>query len=195
MFTGIITDIGTIASLEKHGDLRAKINTGQDMSGVLIGASIACSGACMTVIEKTADSFTVDISAESVSRTNIGNWQVGSKINLERAMRAGDEFGGHIVSGHVDGLAVLESIEPFEGSRILTFSVPEKLSMFIAEKGSVTLDGISLTVNEVSGNSFKVNIIPHTWENTTLCYLSPGGKVNLEIDMLARYVSRIVGRL
>jgi len=193
LFTGIITDIGTIISIEKHGDIRAIIKTSFNLDDVAIGASIACSGVCLTVVEKSPieASFAVDISLETISRTNIGNWQEGSKINLERAMCLGDEFGGHIVSGHVDGLAVLEDIKIIDGSRSMSFSAPNNLAMFIAEKGSVTLDGVSLTVNEVDGNSFKVNIIPHTLENTTLSELLPGSKVNLEIDMLARYVARI----
>lgn len=192
LFTGIITDIGTIISLEKKGDLRVSIKTKYETDGIAIGASISCSGACMTVVEKSSDSFVVEISSESVARTNIGNWKLGSRINLERAMCVGDELGGHIVSGHVDGLAILEDIKPFEGSHILTFRAPENLAMFIAEKGSVTLDGISLTVNEVKGAEFKVNIIPHTFDNTTFQDLSVGSKVNLEIDTLARYVARII---
>jgi riboflavin synthase len=192
MFTGIITDLGKVASLQKNGDLRAIIKTSYDMENVAIGASIACSGVCLTVVAKDHASFTVDISAETISCTNIASWKEDTRINLERALKIGDELGGHIVSGHVDGLAVLESITKVDASHVLNFRAPEHLSMFIAAKGSVTLDGVSLTVNEVSGNNFKVNIIPHTFTNTTLGQLSPGGEVNLEIDMLARYVSRLI---
>lgn len=204
MFTGIITDIGTIISIENNGDLRAVIQTHYDMSGVAIGASISCSGVCLTVVEKeiqvqsekeetllATNSFTVEISAETISRTNISQWEEGSEINLERALRMGDELGGHLVSGHVDGVAVVESIKKIDDSHCIVFIAPEKLAMFIAEKGSITLDGISLTVNEVDRNSFKVNIIPHTWENTTISNLLVGSKVNLEIDMLARYIARM----
>jgi len=192
MFTGIITDIGTVVAMQKNGDLRAQIKTGYDMESVAIGASIACSGVCLTVVSKDKNAFTVDISAETVSCTNVGSWEVGTKINLERALKLGDELGGHIVSGHVDGLAVLESIKTVDASWVLLFSAPSSLAMFIAAKGSVTLDGVSLTVNDVSGNDFKVNIIPHTLQNTTLGELRPGIKVNLEIDTLARYVSRMI---
>lgn len=191
MFTGIVTDIGAIKSLKKDGDLRAVIQTSYDMSGVAVGASIACSGVCLTVVEKTVGSFTVDISAETIACTNISQWQEGTKINLERAMRLGDEFGGHIVSGHVDGIAVVEKIERVDASHRIRFSVPENLAIFVAAKGSIALDGISLTVNKVEGNSFEINIIPHTWEKTTVSNLSVGSKVNLEVDMLARYVARM----
>lgn len=190
MFTGIITDIGIIEEIHKKCGINAKIRTSFDMNTVDIGASIACSGVCLTVVKKTTDSFNVDISEETVSCTNIGHWQVGTKINLERAMKLGDEFGGHIVSGHVDGLATLESINEVSESHIMVFSAPEKLAKFIAAKGSVTLEGISLTVNKVKGDSFYINVIPHTFENTTFGNLSAGDQVNLEIDMLARYVSR-----
>jgi riboflavin synthase len=193
MFTGIITDIGTIISIEKNGDYKASIKTSYDMASVDIGASIACSGVCLTVISKGENSFTVDISAETISCTNIYDWENGSLINLERALKIGDELGGHIVSGHVDGLATLDFLKAVDGSRVMTFIAPDKLAMYIAAKGSVTLNGTSLTVNEVSGCKFTVNIIPHTLENTTLGDLFVGRKVNLEIDMLARYVERMVG--
>lgn len=191
MFTGIITDIGTIISIENHGEIRATIKTNFSMEDVAMGASIACAGICLTVVAKNKNSFSVDISTETIVRTNINSvWQLGSKINLERALKMGDEFGGHIVSGHVDDLAVVDNIVEAGASKVITFSVPDNIAMYIAEKGSITLDGVSLTVNKVSGNSFQVNIIPHTLQNTTLGNLSSGSKVNLEIDMLARYVSR-----
>ena len=190
MFTGIITDIGTIESIKKDGGLSAIIKTKFNMDSVDIGASIACSGVCLTVVEKTANTFSVDISEETVNCTNVGSWKVGTQLNLERAMQLGDEFGGHIVSGHVDGLARLESISQVEASHVMEFSAPDNLAKFIAEKGSITLDGVSLTVNKVNRNKFGINIIPHTFEQTTFSELSVGCKINLEIDMLARYVSR-----
>lgn len=193
MFTGIITDIGTVETLDKTGgDVRLGIKTAFDLNTVDLGASIACSGCCLTVVDKKEDVFFVDVSAESVSKTTIGSWIVGTHLNLERALKVGDELGGHIVSGHVDGLAKLMSIKQEGDSWRLTFDVPQDLAKFIAPKGSVTLDGISLTVNEVEGNTFGVNIIPHTWENTTLGHKSEGDHVHLEIDMLARYMARML---
>lgn len=192
MFTGIITDIGTVTTADKNegGDLRLDIQTNFDLSKTDIGASIACAGCCLTVIAKEDDIFTVEVSAESLSKTNIGSWAPGTKMNLEQALKMGDELGGHIVSGHVDGLATLLSVTPEGDSHRLVFDVPVDLGGFMAPKGSVTLDGISLTVNEVDGTQFGVNIIPHTWENTTLAQVKAGDKVHLEIDMLARYVQR-----
>ncbi len=191
MFTGIITDIGTIASVNNEGgDTRLGIRTKFDLSQTDIGASIACAGCCLTVVEKKDDVFFVDVSAESLSKTNIGQWGEGVQINLEQALKMGDELGGHIVSGHVDGLATLTALEKEGDSHRLTFDVPKDLGGFLASKGSVTLDGISLTVNEVNGSSFGVNIIPHTWDNTTLGVIKQGDSVHLEIDMLARYVQR-----
>lgn len=193
MFTGIITDVGTVQTVDdRGGDLRLEIQTTFDLSKTAIGASIACSGCCLTVVEKQGASFFVDVSAESLSKTTIGSWVKGSKINLEAALKMGDELGGHIVSGHVDGLAVLKSLKREGDSHRLVFEVPKDLSGFIAEKGSVTLDGVSLTVNEVEGNTFGVNIIPHTWDNTTIGNLSKGDKAHVEIDMLARYVARML---
>ncbi len=193
MFTGIITDVGTIKPIDKNaGDLRIGIQTGFDLSKTDIGASIACAGCCLTVVEKQDDVFFVDVSGESISKTNIGAWSEGTKINLEQALKMGDELGGHIVSGHVDGVATVKSIEPDGDSHRLSFDVPKDLAGFIASKGSVTLDGVSLTVNEVEGNNFGVNIIPHTWGNTTMGALSVGDTVHLEIDMLARYVARMM---
>jgi riboflavin synthase len=192
MFTGIVTDIGMIASVEKKngGDLRLGIYTNYDLNKTDIGASIACSGCCLTVVRKIDDIFFVDVSAETISKTNIGDWTDGTKINLEQALKIGDELGGHIVSGHVDGLATLIGLEQEDGSHILTFEVLKELGGFIAPKGSVTIDGISLTVNEVDGTHFGVNIIPHTWEKTTLGQIKIGDTVHIEIDMLARYVKR-----
>ncbi len=196
MFTGIITDIGVIAELEQRGDLRARINTKYDHNGIDLGASIACSGCCLTVIEKGIDDtqnwFDVEISAESVSKTNIGDkWAVGARINLERALKVGDELGGHIVSGHVDGVATVTAIKDEGDSTRVTFEAPMALAKFIAPKGSVALNGTSLTVNGVDGAAFDVNFIPHTKSETTWNDLTVGDPINLEIDTLARYVSRL----
>jgi len=192
MFTGIITAIGQIEELKETADRWLKITTPWACDRIDIGASIACSGVCLTVVERADNWFAVEVSAESLSRTTIGGWQKGSQINLERALRLGDELGGHIVSGHVDGLASIEAITPVGDSHKLDIRVPEDLSKFIAEKGSVTLDGVSLTVNEVEGSCFGVNIIDHTWTHTTLGHATIGQQLNLEIDMLARYVSRLI---
>ena len=192
MFTGIISAIGRIDDIQKHGDWRLKITTPWDCAKIDLGASIACSGVCLTVIERDADWFAVEVSAESLSRTTIGTWQAGTQINLERALRLGDELGGHIVSGHVDGLAIIDQITRSGDSHELKISVPDALSKFIAEKGSVSLDGISLTVNAIEGSRFGVNIIDHTWGHTTLGHATIGQHLNLEIDMLARYVSRLI---
>ncbi|CAI8347894.1 MAG: Riboflavin synthase [Rhodospirillaceae bacterium] len=192
MFTGIISAIGRIDDIQKPGDWRLKITTPWDCAKIDLGASIACSGVCLTVIERDADWFAVEVSAESLSRTTIGTWQAGTQINLERALRLGDELGGHIVSGHVDGLAIIDQITRSGDSHELKISVPDALSKFIAEKGSVSLDGISLTVNAIEGSRFGVNIIDHTWGHTTLGHATIGQHLNLEIDMLARYVSRLI---
>ncbi|MEE4237574.1 MAG: riboflavin synthase [Anderseniella sp.] len=196
MFTGIITDIGTIDKVENRGDTRFAISCGYDAGGIALGASIACSGCCLTVVSVEPRSgggstFSVDVSAESLSKTTLGGWQPGTRINLERALKAGDELGGHIVSGHVDGVAEIVSMHDEGGSRRFTFRAPAALARFIAPKGSVCLDGTSLTVNEVNGAEFGVNLIPHTLEVTTWGEAKPGDKVNLEIDMLARYVARL----
>ena len=191
MFTGIVTDVGRVRALEKRGDLRARIGTGYDMAGVDIGASIACDGVCLTVVEKGADWFDVDISAETVSKTNLDAWGEGRRVNLERALKVGDELGGHIVSGHVDGLAEVVSIEAEGDSTRVTLRAPEDLARFIAPKGSVALNGTSLTVNEVTGRDFGINFIPHTKEVTTWGDVAVGDRVNLEIDTLARYVARL----
>lgn len=193
MFTGIITDIGTVETLDRTGgDVRLGIETAFDLDTVDLGASIACSGCCLTVVDKKDAVFFVDVSAESISKTTIGAWDVGTRLNLERALKVGDELGGHIVSGHVDGLATLMSIKQEGDSWRLTFDVPQGMAKFIAPKGSVTLDGISLTVNEVEGSTFGVNIIPHTWNQTTLNDRVESDSVHLEIDMLARYMARMM---
>ena len=193
MFTGIITDIGNVSQVEMRGDMRARIACHYDMAGVDLGASIACDGVCLTVVEKGTDWFEVDISAETLSKTNIGanGWAPGKRLNLERALRVGDELGGHIVSGHVDGTAVIEEMHDEGGSTRVTFRAPEGLARFIAEKGSVALNGTSLTVNEVEGARFGVNLIPHPQAVTTWGAARPGDAVNLEIDTLARYVARL----
>ena len=194
MFTGIITDIGEVIALEQAGDLRARIATDYDVAGVDIGASIACDGVCLTVIAKgTAPRnwFDVQISAESVTRTTIESWKTGRKLNRERALKVGDELGGHIVSGHVDGVAEVVGLRDEGDSTRFTFRAPEDLAGYIAPKGSVALNGTSLTVNEVSGCEFGVNIIPHTKTVTTWGGVKLGDRVNLEIDTLARYVARL----
>ncbi len=193
MFTGIITDIGRIDRLEAQGDLRARIITGYDTATIEIGASIACDGVCLTAVALGPDWFDVDISAETVSKTNIGagGWQIGKRVNLERALRVGDELGGHIVSGHVDGVAEVTAMRDEGGSTRVSFAVPEALARFIAPKGSVALNGTSLTVNEVDGVNFGVNLIPHTQEVTTWGEVAVGDRINLEIDTLARYVARL----
>lgn len=195
MFTGLIQDIGTVRSIDRDGDWRVVIETkGLDMARHDIGASIACSGCCLTVVEKGADSFTVDVSAESLGLTVIASWDAGTRVNLEPSLCLGDEMGGHIVSGHVDGLAELIDIKEDNDSWRLKIKVPSELARYIAAKGSVALDGVSLTVNEVDTDVFGVNIIPHTWEHTTLSQREIGDKLNLEIDMLARYVARMLSK-
>jgi len=194
MFTGIVTDIGRILALEHRGDLRARIATGYDVQTIDIGASIACDGVCLTVValgSKPEPWFDVDISAETLSKTNLGGWEQGRRINLERALKVGDELGGHIVSGHVDGLAEVVAMRDEGDSTRLTFRAPEALAGFIAPKGSVALNGTSLTVNEVEGRTFGVNLIPHTQQVTTWGTVAVGDRVNLEIDTLARYVARM----
>lgn len=193
MFTGIITDIGIVRAVEMRGDMRARIGCGYDMTGVDLGASIACNGVCLTVVSKGDDWFDVDISAETLSKTNIGanGWAAGTRLNLERALKVGDELGGHIVSGHVDGVARIVEAHDDGDSLRLTFEAPPSLARFIAPKGSVALNGTSLTVNEVSGNRFGINLIPHTQQVTTWGDAQTGDAVNLEIDTLARYVARL----
>lgn len=191
MFTGIITDIGTVKEREQRGDLRLRIGCGYDTSRIDLGASIACNGCCLTVISLGEDWFDVEISAESVSKTNIGDWVEGTRLNLERALRVGDELGGHIVSGHVDGVAVIEEMVEEGDSTRVTLSAPEALAKFIAPKGSVALNGTSLTVNEVEGTRFGINFIPHTKAVTNWGQARKGDRINLEIDTLARYVARL----
>ena len=192
MFTGIVTAMGTVASVEHDKDWRFVINAPWACDEIDLGASICCSGVCLTVTQCDAHSFTVEVSEETLSCTTVGQWQVGTAINLERALKMGDELGGHVVSGHVDGLAVLNKVTPVAGSHKLDISVPSGLAGYIAEKGSVALDGVSLTVNTVENNHFSVNIIDHTWQNTTLGQRGEHDNLNLEIDMLARYVSRLL---
>jgi riboflavin synthase len=194
MFTGIITDIATVRAIKKTGDTRFEFTTVYDTSKIVLGASIACNGACMTVVETGDDWFAIEASSESLSRTTLGDLAVGSKVNLERATRVGDELGGHIVSGHVDGVAVLTHRATEGDSLRLSLEVPESFAKYIASKGSVTLEGVSLTVNEVDGNTFGINLIPHTQIHTTLGSKQPGDRINFEIDMLARYVARMLGK-
>src|SRR3569832_2552353 len=197
MFTGIVTDVGRVRHIEKRGDTHVVISTNLDLTNVPMGAAIAGSGACLTVVDKGTGKdnwFAVTASGETLSKTTLGSWKVGDPVNLERPMRVGDEFGGHIVSGHVDGVAEVKLVAPEGESTRMMFEVPVALARFIAPKGSVALDGVSLTVNEVDGTRFGVNIIPHTFKVTTFGKAKPGSKVNLEIDLLARYVARIVGK-
>lgn len=191
MFTGIITDIGRIEALQRRGDLRARIGTHYDTGTIDIGASIACDGVCLTVVALGKASFEVEISAETLSKTNLGDWAEGREINLERALKVGDELGGHIVSGHVDGQAEVIARRDEGDSTRLTFRAPHSLAGFIAPKGSVALNGTSLTVNEVEGADFGVNLISHTKAVTTWGAVQVGDRVNLEIDTLARYVARL----
>jgi len=191
MFTGIITDMGTVRAVDRSGgDVRFTIQTAFDLAQIPLGASIACAGCCLTVVEKGEDWFAVDVSQESFSKTTLGSWDVGRRINLEQSLKVGDELGGHLVSGHVDGIAEIVSVTPEGGSHRLKVKVPEEFAKYVAPKGSVALDGISLTVNEVEGNIFGVNIIPHTWEVTTLGRVEAGTNLNFEVDLLARYVAR-----
>jgi len=209
MFTGIISDIGTITKAQQDGDLRLEIAYSFAPETIKLGDSIACNGVCLTVIEcgvwsveceenlssvihHPSSYFAVQLSAETVSCTASSQWQVGKKVNLERALKMGDTLDGHIVSGHVDGIATIEMVEKSGDSNIITLTSPTAIAKFIAGKGSVTLDGIALTVNKVEGDKFWINIIPHTWENTTLSTRKSGDKLNLEIDMLARYVARLM---
>jgi riboflavin synthase len=195
MFTGIVTDIGEITAVKpggQAGDRRFVIRTKHDMKPVAIGASIACSGCCLTVIEKGADWFAVEASGESLDKTHLGDWKQGSRINLEMSLKLGDELGGHLVYGHVDGVGKVAAMTPEGGSVRFVFEVPADLAPFIASKGSVAVDGISLTVNEVRGNRFGVNVISHTQAVTTLGQAKVGQRVNLEVDMLARYVQRLL---
>ncbi len=191
MFTGIISDMGTLRQVERRGDLRARIGTSYDTETVEIGASIACDGVCLTVVALGPDWFEVDVSAETLSRSNLDLWATGRRVNLERALKVGDELGGHIVSGHVDGVAEVVGMHDEGDSTRVTLRAPEDLARFIAQKGSVALNGTSLTVNEVEGLEFGINFIPHTKAVTTWGQVALGERVNLEIDTLARYVARL----
>ncbi|THH35681.1 riboflavin synthase [Aliishimia ponticola] len=191
MFTGIITDIGTVSALERRGDLRARIQCTYDMARVELGASIASDGVCLTVVSIGPDWYEVDVSAETLAKTNLGAWTEGKRVNLERALRVGDELGGHIVSGHVDGVAQVVLVRDEGDSTRVQLRAPADLAKFIAPKGSVALNGTSLTVNEVEGDLFGINFIPHTKEVTTWGDVAEGDAVNLEIDTLARYVARL----
>ena len=193
MFTGIITDVGEIIELEKRGDLRARIKTNYDAKGIAFGASIACDGVCLTAVDFGDNWFDVEISAETVSKTIIGSglWEINYKVNLERSLKVGDELGGHIVSGHVDGIATVSSIVDEGDSTRFTFEAPMELARFIAPKGSVALNGTSLTVNEVKENAFGINLVPHTKKVTSWNKTQVGDPINLEIDTLARYVARL----
>jgi riboflavin synthase len=196
MFTGIVTDIGEVVAIEKRGDTRLTIATAYDPDTIALGASIACSGCCLTAVEtgRLNDGrgfFAVDASAETLARSTLGRWRVGTRINLERPLKMGDELGGHVVSGHVDDVGEIVSIKPEGDSHRFRFRVTPEIARFIATKGSVSIDGTSLTVNEVEGNEFGVNIIPHTRAVTTWGKARTGDRVNVEIDMLARYVARL----
>jgi riboflavin synthase len=196
MFTGIITDVGRIESAEQRADLRVAISCAYDMDGVDLGASIACSGVCLTVVDKGDHWFAVDVSAETLSRTAPGMWLEGAPINLERALKVGDELGGHIVTGHVDAVGEVEGAVEIGGSTRIAIIAPDELAPYLAAKGSVALDGVSLTVNEVEslseGVRFAVNIIPHTAQQTNFAGIQPGRRVNIEIDVLARYLGRMM---
>jgi riboflavin synthase len=194
LFTGIITDIGTVREIRPGGDTTFVIETDLDLSDLALGASIACSGVCLTAIEHGVNWFAVQVSAETLSRSTLKQWQVGSRINLERALKAGDELGGHIVSGHVDAVAEIVERRKEGDSERFSFRVPDEFARAVASKGSVALNGVSLTVNEVQGNRFGVNLIPHTLAHTTFGAAKVGDRINFEIDMLARYVARLTGQ-
>ena len=197
MFTGIVTDVGTVRSVEQRGDLRLVIGTAYDMDTVDIGASIACSGACLTVVDKGDDWFAVDVSGETISKTAADHWKEGAKLNLERSLRLGDELGGHIVTGHVDAVATVAGTCPEGDSLKIGVSIPRALGPMVAQKGSIALDGVSLTVNEVreaedGTTHFSINIIPHTAHETTLGSVAQGQQLNVEVDVLARYINRML---
>lgn len=195
MFTGIITDVGTIEAVEERGDLRIRVATHYDTGTIDFGASIACSGACLTVVDKGPGWFAADVSAETVSRTAAGQWMEGRRLNLERALKVGDELGGHIVTGHVDGIGTIKDIQAEGDSHRVTIAAPAEIAPYIAGKGSIAVDGVSLTVNTVEdtpeGVDLHLNVIPHTAEVTTFDQLAVGQQVNLEIDVLARYLRRM----
>lgn len=199
MFTGIITDVGTIQQRITNGDVRFTISCAYDYTTIAIGASIACSGVCLTVVETGCDAswgdwFAVEVSQETLSRTVLGAWHMGTEVNLERSLKMGDELGGHLVSGHVDGIGMVNSREVVGDCVRFTVSCPENLLPLVAEKGSICIDGVSLTINSVDANALSINIIPHTLSSTTLNTLQKGDKVNLEVDLIARYVQRLMGQ-
>lgn len=194
MFTGIVTDLGRVRRVRTGGDTRIEIATGYDTTAIAIGASIACSGTCLTVVDKGPGWFAADVSAETLACTTLGGWKEGSLVNLERPLKPTDELGGHLVSGHVDGVGQVRDVRPEGESKRFTFEAPPALMRYIAAKGSVAIDGVSLTVNEVDGAGFGVNIIPHTQLKTTFGTMAPGTRVNLEIDLVARYVARLLGK-
>lgn len=194
MFTGIIKDVGHVSGIDdSRGDLRFTIQTALDLSDIHIGASISCDGCCLTVVEKGDDWFSVDASKETLTKTILKQWTVQSRINLEASLKVGDELGGHMVSGHVDGVLSVLKIKREGDSHRVVLSLPENFEKLVASKGSIALNGISLTVNEVTDDTFGVNIIPHTWMNTNMCALQVGDSMNFEIDTMARYVARIMG--
>jgi riboflavin synthase len=196
MFTGIVTDIGVVRRIEKRGDTHIAIATGFDVAVFNIGASISCAGVCLTVVEKGSSAdrwFAVTVSEETLSKSNLGEWQVGRRVNLERSLRVGDELGGHIVTGHVEGTAEIMSILPQGESRRIIFEAPAAFARYVAPKGSIALDGVSLTVNDAEKSQFGVNLIPHTLKVTTLGSARIGDRLNFEIDVLARYVARLAG--
>ena len=191
MFTGIVTDIGKVRAIAHGGDTRLEIETTYDVAQIDIGASICCSGACLTVVDKAPGWFAVDVSGETMTQTNLRTWAVGARVNLERALKVGDELGGHIVTGHVDCTAEIVELYDDGDSKRFRFRVPDDMARYIASKGSVALNGVSLTVNEVEDNCFGVNIIPHTQAQTTFGNAAVGDRVNVEVDVLARYVARL----
>ncbi|HWC55516.1 MAG TPA: riboflavin synthase [Sphingomicrobium sp.] len=197
MFTGIVTDVGTVRNAEQRGDLRLVIETSYDMDTVELGASIACSGACLTVVDKGDDWFAVDLSGETVSKTASDHWREGARLNLERSLRLGDEIGGHIVTGHVDAVGNVVGVVPDGDSKRVAIAVPRALGAMIAAKGSVALDGVSMTVNEVADgedgtSAFTVNVIPRTAQHTTLGEVAVNRQLNVEVDVLARYIDRML---
>lgn len=197
MFTGIVTDVGTVRSADQRGDLRLLVSTNYDMDTIDLGASIACSGTCLTVVDKGDDWFAVDVSGETISKTAPDHWRGGARLNLERSLRLGDEIGGHILTGHVDAVGEIVDVTPEGDSKRVLIRVPRELTPMIAAKGSVALDGVSMTVNEVHDSSngttqFSVNVIPHTAKHTTFGDLAPGRQLNVEVDVLARYVDRML---
>jgi riboflavin synthase len=197
MFTGIVTDVGTVRKAEQRGDLRLEIATGYDLSTIDLGASISCSGVCLTVVDKGDDWFAVDVSAETISKTAADHWREGAKLNLERSLRLGDELGGHIVTGHVDTVATVVGTSPEGDSLRIDVRVPRALGPMIAQKGSIALDGVSLTVNEVreaedGTTHFAINVIPHTAQETTLGSVAQSQQLNVEVDVLARYIDRML---